>query len=209
MLLEPPKTQMPKSKTLAFAETTQQWTYETSVPPSGVGPTEATTEAIEAKNIDGPNEYSIFFGRVVAGYLMNLFTDTEGLRSVFGAEHVNTLGPYLVTDVQHLADQLKTQGISSLYYNAYRIGTQHGYALSNLLNILQVLNLENRLNGLVHTAKTVREQTVSVCATTTTTTTTTTAVHVGELNLLYISDSEEEECMLDDLERRFTNILNL
>jgi hypothetical protein len=182
-MLEPPT-----AKTLTFAPTSEQWTFKDG----DRKPTAEETHdlsTILTKDVDGPNEYTTFVGRVVAAYLMNQFRDTEGLRSVFGEEHVNTLGPYLVQDVQHIVDQLRATGKVSLYYNAYKLHSGYLNRITLLVNVLHILNLENTLNGIVEKAQGVSESVLAGADT---------------------SESEEsdEECVLDDLEMRFANLLN-
>jgi hypothetical protein len=188
-------------KMLTFASTSQQWTYDTT----DSKPTEESTEDLQTKGNDGPNEYSIFVGKVVVGYLHNEFVDTEGIRSVFGHEYVNALGPHLVQDVQHLVDHLYASGKLALYYNTYKLHRGYIGRLLILLNLIHVLNLENKLNGMVQNAKKVEwcrahgvvyqppdhpEASSS-----------------DSCDSLYSSDSEEDS-NIDDLERRFRNLLN-
>jgi len=184
-MLEPPTS----SKTLTFAPTSEQWTYKDS----DRKPTAEATQDLTTKDADGPNEYTTFVGRVVAGYLMNQFRDTNGLRSVFGIEHINVLGPYLVQDIQIIVDQLQATGKVALYYNAYKLHSGHLARLTILVNILHILNLENKLNDVMVNAVAIQEAGDSSEGTSTD------------------SDSEEsdEECVIDDLELRFAALLDM
>lgn len=190
-MLEPPT-----SKTLTFAPTSEQWTFkDCDRKPTAEDKHDLTL--VPTKDVDGPNEYTIFVGRVVASYLMNQFRDTTGIRSVFGKDYVNTLGPYLVQDVQMIVDQLQATGKIALYYNAYKLNSAHLTRLTLLVNILHILNLENRLNCIVEKAH--KAQVVSA------------SVQMARgLRLEFVEDYEEsdEECVLDDLELRFANLLN-
>ena len=191
-MLEPPT-----SKTLTFAPISEQWTFkDCDRKPTAEDKHDLTL--VPTKDVDGPNEYTIFVGRVVASYLMNQFRDTTGIRSVFGKDYVNTLGPYLVQDVQMIVDQLQATGKIALYYNAYKLNSAHLARITLLVNILHILNLENTVNGIVEKAH--KEQAASVQM-------------ARGLRLEFEGESEEEsesdeERVLDDLELRFAALLN-
>jgi len=186
-MLEPPT-----AKTLTFAPTSEQWIYNDGDRKPSAEDTQ-NLSTITTKDADGPNEYTIFVGRVVAGYLTNQFRDTEGLRSVFGIEHVNTLGPYLVQDVQLIVDQLQATGRMALYYNAYKLHSGHLARIAILVNILHILNLENKLNGIVENAVVIQEASDSS----------------EETSTDSDSDGSDGKCVYDDLELRFTDLLDM
>jgi hypothetical protein len=130
---------------LSFAETSQQWTYKTT----DLKPNRDATSSFVTKGNDGPNEYSIIVGRVVAGYLMGEFVDTAGFMSVYGLPTATTLGPNLVRSIKELVNHLDSHPIVSLYYNSYKVPANHRERLIVLVSLLEIMTLEIRMNDIM------------------------------------------------------------
>jgi len=130
---------------LSFAETSQQWTYKTT----DLKLDRDATSSFVTKGNDGPNEYSILVGRVVAGYLMGEFVDTAGFMSVYGLPTAKTLGPNLVRSIKELVNHLDAHPIVSLYYNCYKVSADHRERLTVLVSLLEIMTLEIRMNDII------------------------------------------------------------
>ena len=130
---------------LSFAETSQQWTYETT----DLTLKRATTSSFVTKGNDGPNEYSILVGRVVVGYLMGEFIDTTGFMSVYGLPISKTLGPNLVRSIKGLVNHLDAHPFVSMYYNCYKVPAEDRERLIVLVSLLEIMTLEIRMNDIM------------------------------------------------------------
>ena len=124
---------------------TQEWTFqdtETQLSKNSV------TKEMTKEN-DGPNDYSIFKGKVFSGYLLKEYTTGEGLVEAYGQDALDTLGEYLERDLDLVIEHITLHGKYASYYMDYRFEKKHLSHLNLLKGILHLINLQSRMNNLL------------------------------------------------------------
>lgn len=124
---------------------TQEWEYEESE-------TELQTECLThamAKENDGPNEYSIFKGRILSGFILKQYTDAAGLIRLYGQETLFALGEYLERDIDRTISHISENQVSASYYMDYRFTRDHIPRLKLLKCIIHLINLDARFNRIL------------------------------------------------------------
>ena len=124
---------------------TQEWTFQDTETQLN---RKSVTKELTKEN-DGPNDYSIFKGKVFSGYLMKRYKTGEGLVEAYGQDALDTLGEYLERDLDLVIERIKCHGKYASYYMDYRFEHKHLGHLNLLKGILQLINLESRMNNLL------------------------------------------------------------
>jgi len=124
---------------------TQEWAFNESE--IHLGRNSLTKEL--TKDNDGPNDYTIFKGKVFSGYILKQYTTGEGLVEAYGQDALDALGEYLERDLDLAIEHIKTHSKYASYYMDYRFEKQHLGHLDLLKGILQLINLESRMNNLL------------------------------------------------------------
>ena len=101
------------------------------------------------KDNDGPNDYTIFKGKVFSGYLLKQYKTGEGLVKAYGQDALDALGEYLERDLDLVIERIKCHDTYASYYMDYRFETKHLGHLNLLKGILQIINLQSRMNNLL------------------------------------------------------------
>lgn len=124
---------------------TQEWAFNESE--IHLGRNSLTKEL--TKDNDGPNDYSIFKGKVFSGYLLKKYTTGEGLVEAYGQDALDTLGEYLERDLDLVIEHIKCHDKYASYYMDYRFDRTHLDHLDILKGILHLINLQSRMNNLL------------------------------------------------------------
>ena len=107
-------------------------------------------EEVVTKIDDGPDQYKIFFGKLVETYLTDLFRTPNVVQGHLGDDVIDVLGDSIIQSIQDILD-IFLSGASrySLYYDHIRLDSSHASKLQDLQTVIRIAQLEIRYNALI------------------------------------------------------------
>ena len=124
---------------------TQEWSFQESE--THIGRNSLTKEL--TKDNDGPNEYTIFKGKIISGFILKEYTDAPGMAFIHGQDTMDALGEYLERDIEDTLEYIQTHGTCGCYYQGYKFTKKHIPHLNVLKDIIHVMNLDSRIRDLL------------------------------------------------------------
>ncbi len=114
---------------------TQEWIFQED---DMCIPYRAVTKEI-TKEVDGPNDYSLFKGKFISDYILGNYRTLEQLDKCFDAPVINLYIDEISADILDIIAKIRRGETYALYYMDYRIDNthlEHMIVLSTLCNIL-------------------------------------------------------------------------
>ena len=123
---------------------TQEWVFQED---DMYIPYRAVTKEV-TKQVDGPNDYSLFKGKFISDYILGKFRTLEQLDKCFDAPVINLYIDEISVDILAMIEKIRKGETCALYYMNYRVDhthLEHMVVLSALCNILVLSKVLTRI----------------------------------------------------------------
>ena len=107
-------------------------------------------EEVVTKITDGPDQYKMYFGRLIEAYLTDLFRTPNVVHGYLGDEVIDVLGDSINQSIQDILDVFSSGSYHySLYHDHIRLNASYTCKLQDLQTVIRIAQLEIRYNALI------------------------------------------------------------
>jgi hypothetical protein len=107
-------------------------------------------EEVVTKVGDGPDQYKIFFGKLVETYLTDLYRTPNVVQGHLGDEVIDVLGDSIIQSIQDILNVFSDGSPAyALYHDHIRLDSSHTARLQSLQTVIRIAQLEIRYNAMI------------------------------------------------------------